>query len=206
MGRSIGSTLATKKCRQNQTCQRPCWKNGAAKKCPKPSVIHRKKKLLYDKLKIYIIYIYMHILSIDVSGWLLLLFSCWNMSCSHQVGRLLNYKFRSLSPRCHGWSIGDITKDAPMVQKCDIQKGWSGFREVGGLGLWLGGCRFCTLNQTSFPPDLVETSPQYLGRNPDDWYVTGSCAGENSPKMVGKGTNLQPRWGEHHVSREPRET
>ena len=124
------------------------------KKIPQTICHTPEKKLLYDKLKIYIcihyIYIYMHILSIDVSGWLFLF-----MSCSHQVGRLLNHKFRSLSPGCHGWSIGDITKDAPMVQKCDIQKGWSGFREVGGLGLWLGGCRFCTLNQTSFPPDLV---------------------------------------------------
>ena len=124
--------------------------------------------------------------------------SCWNMSCSHQVGGLLNYKFRSLSPRCHGWSIGDITKDAPMVQKCDIQKGWSGFREVGGLGLWLGGCRFCTLNQTSFPPDLVETSSIFSRSRWLGMYRI--CAGENFPKMVGKGTNLQPQlMGAPHI-------
>ena len=70
----------------------------------------------------------MHILSIDVSGWLFLLFLLKHVV--FQVGRLLNYKFRSLFPRCHGWSIGDITKDAPMVQKCDIQKDGQGLGKL----------------------------------------------------------------------------
>lgn len=185
MGRSTGSTLATKKCRQNQTCQWPiCWKNGAANKCSKSSVIcHTPEKKncwmiswKYIHCILYVYIIYAHTITvIDVSGWLFLLFLL-----KHVFSPAIYYLFISFT-------------EVPRVVHRRYHKGCTyGFRGVGVLAVWLGGCRFGP--ESNKPPDLVgfptNISIPMIG--------TEKSVAES---VFRKCRNLQPGWWEHHISR-----